>query len=169
MTEVLCVVPNGTIPAGFYNVLSCCYCSVVVDWWNIYDKLRRFYLDTGLKFVVGSAFRSSKNAFLISLWMMTWLLIKNLKLTRSKWQIWLKREATSMRQAAEWGMRDLQSSYPRLKDTLLYEEFGECHHIFHCLLHLFDLCSRHVGINQITNVYLPALCNNANGQLYNTN
>ena len=36
-----------------------------------------------------------------------------------------KGQATSMRQAAEWGMRAIQSSFPRLKDTFVYEETGE--------------------------------------------
>ena len=33
-------------------------------------------------------------------------------------------EATSMHQAAEWGMRALQSSFPRLKDRFFCEEKG---------------------------------------------
>jgi hypothetical protein len=36
-----------------------------------------------------------------------------------------QRQATSMRQAAEWGMRTIQSSFPRLKDTFVYEDTGE--------------------------------------------
>lgn len=34
----------------------------------------------------------------------------------------VKREATSMRQWAEWGMQGVQASFPRLIDTLPYEE-----------------------------------------------
>ena len=47
------------------------------------------------------------------------------------------------------------SSFPRLKDTLSYEEYGERKYIFTCLFLLFNLRSRLVGINQIANVYLP--------------
>ena len=37
----------------------------------------------------------------------------------------LGQQATSCRQAAEWGMRGLQGSFPRLKDHIIYEENGE--------------------------------------------
>jgi hypothetical protein len=36
----------------------------------------------------------------------------------------LHQQATSLRQAAEWGMRAVQSSFSRLKDGILYEESG---------------------------------------------
>ncbi len=67
-----------------------------------------------------------------------------------------------MRQSAEWGMRALQSSFPRLKDTLTYKERGERRIMFDCFFHLFNLRSRLVGINQITSVYLPTLDIDAN-------
>ena len=53
----------------------------------------------------------------------------------------IKREATSMHQSAEWCMRALQSSFPRLKDTLAYEEHCEWGITFDCLFHLFNLQS----------------------------
>ena len=34
-------------------------------------------------------------------------------------------QATSLRQAAEWGMRAIQGAMPRLKDAIHYEENGE--------------------------------------------
>ena len=37
----------------------------------------------------------------------------------------LGQQATSCRQAAEWGMQGLQGSFPRLKDCIIYEENGE--------------------------------------------
>jgi hypothetical protein len=33
---------------------------------------------------------------------------------------WVKEQATSLHQAAEWGMRALQGSFPRLKDRLVF-------------------------------------------------
>ena len=59
----------------------------------------------------------------------------------------IKREVTSMQQAAEWG----------LKDSLVYEEKGERRRILTCLSLLFNLCARKVGINQIKAVYLNGL------------
>ena len=37
----------------------------------------------------------------------------------------IQREATSMRQSAEWGMRSFQSSFPRIKDRIPFKERGE--------------------------------------------
>jgi hypothetical protein len=49
----------------------------------------------------------------------------------------IKREATSMRQSAKWGMHRVQSLSSQLKDTLHFEEHGEknssLHHFFCCL------------------------------------
>ena len=72
-----------------------------------------------------------------------------------------------MRQSAQWGMRAVQSSFPRLKDMMVLEERGE-RIIFNCLFHLYNWRSRLVGINQIAkNVYLPALDFDANVQFVN--
>jgi len=46
-----------------------------------------------------------------------------------------------MRQLTEWGMRAIESSLPRLKDMMLYEEFGEHWIIIKTLLLLYNLCA----------------------------
>ena len=74
----------------------------------------------------------------------------------------VKRDATSMRQTAEWGMRAIQSSFPRLKDTVKYEELGERRTMMKMVLLLYNLRARLVGINQIRNVYMPMLEVDAN-------
>lgn len=71
-------------------------------------------------------------------------------------------QATSMRQAAEWGMRSLQSAFPRLKDRFIYEENGERRVIMTMMLLLHNLRARRVGINQIKTVYMSALNADAN-------
>ena len=62
-------------------------------------------------------------------------------------------EATSLRQAAEWGMRQIQGAFPRLKDRIQYEENGErrCYLVLMCLL--YNMRLELVGLNQIRNVY----------------
>lgn len=37
----------------------------------------------------------------------------------------MERDATSVLQSADWGMRALQGSFPILKDRMIYEERGE--------------------------------------------
>lgn len=70
--------------------------------------------------------------------------------------------ATSARQTAEWGMRGLQASFPRLKDRFVYEERGERRITLKMLLLLYNMRARMVGINQIRNTYMPHLIQDAN-------
>jgi hypothetical protein len=165
VTGVLCFVPDGTIVIAFYNVPGCCHDSTVADWGNVYTKLEEVYDNTELKCVVDSAFCSFNHDFLIKSSQDDLTCEPQYENLQDQLQnIAVKREATSMRQSAEWGMRAVQSSFPRLKDTLLYEERGERRIMFDCLFLLFNLRSRLVGINQITNVYLPSLRQDANIQ-----
>jgi hypothetical protein len=69
-----------------------------------------------------------------------------------------------MRQAAEWGMRAIQSSFPRLKDTFVYEETGEHRIVMKMLCLLYNLRARTVGINQIKNVFMKQLDEDANNE-----
>jgi ribosomal protein S30 len=72
------------------------------------------------------------------------------------------RDATSVRQMAEWGMRGLQGSFPRLKDRLIYEERGERKIILHLIVLLYNFCASTVGINQIQSSFMPHLERSAN-------
>ena len=72
-------------------------------------------------------------------------------------EILVNRDATSMQQLAEWGMRMFQSSFPRIKDCIIYEEQGERRLILQMLILLFNYRANTVGINQILNVYMPEL------------
>ena len=76
----------------------------------------------------------------------------------------MKDEATSMHQSAELGMRGVKASFPQLKDTLPYDEYGERKMILTCLLLMYNCYARLVGINQIRNVDLPLLEQDANMQ-----
>jgi len=73
-----------------------------------------------------------------------------------------KREATSARQTAEWGMLALQASFPRLKDRFVYEERGERRIVLKIMVLLYNMRARMVGINQILNTYMPRLMWDAN-------
>ena len=62
-----------------------------------------------------------------------------------------------MRQSAEWGMRALQASFPRLKDRLIYEEKEERRLILKSIVLLYNVRVRKVGINQVTNTFVANL------------
>ena len=135
------------------NVPGCIHDSTVCDWGNIYQKLEEVYLRNGGKCAVDSAFCKKKNDFLIK---------SSQSLPDTAEEIVVNREATSMRQSAEWGMRTFQSSFPRIKDRIIYEEGSERKLILQFLVYLFNFRANKVGINQIRNTYMQALQQTAN-------
>jgi hypothetical protein len=74
----------------------------------------------------------------------------------------IARDATSMRQSAEWGMRAFQSSMPCLKDCMKFETHGEQMVTLTMMILLYNLRARAVGINQLTSVYTAPLHCDAN-------
>ena len=69
----------------------------------------------------------------------------------------INNQATSVRQAAEWGMRAFQGSFPRVKDRFIYEEKGERKIILKFIVYLYNYRARKVGLNQILNTYMQHL------------
>ena len=132
-------------------------------WGRIYDKLQAIYDETGLKFVVDSVFCGQSFPFLIKSGQDQFTADRGCRNHRERIEnISKKRHATSMHQSVEWGMRAVESSFPRLKDTMVYEVYGERRITMKMLLLLYNLRARLVGINQIRNVYMPALNVDAN-------
>jgi hypothetical protein len=77
-----------------------------------------------------------------------------------------KKEATSARQTAEWGMRMIQKSFPGLKDRFVYEERGERRICLKMMVLLYNMRARMVGINQIRNTYMRHLTRDANKDVF---
>ena len=71
----------------------------------------------------------------------------------------INRQATSVRQLSEWGMRCLQGLFPRMKDKFRYEENGERKLILQMIVLLY-------GQSQIASVYMPFLHRSANRQAF---
>jgi hypothetical protein len=124
---------------------------------NIYDKLGAIYNLTGGKCTVDSAFARNTYPFLIK----SCKLLPDMTLD----EIEVARNATSMHQSSEWGMRAFQASFPRIKDCITIEYRGQRKLMMKLMVHLYNLRTRKVGINQILNVYMPALDEDVN-QLY---
>ena len=66
----------------------------------------------------------------------------------------LNRQATSVRQFAEHGMRMIQGQFPRLKDPLQLEEFGERKVVLTLMILLYNYQTSKVGVNMILNSYM---------------
>lgn len=160
ITGVFCFCPDGTIAIASYNIPGSVHDSQIAEIGNIYKKLERVYELTGAKCTADSAFASSKGPYIIKSAQnpppCNGNVAEYARLLR------MHEEATSMRQSAEWGMRALQSSFPRLKDRIVYEEHGERKRIQRMMFLLFNIRARRVGINQIRNYYMPELERNAN-------
>ena len=66
----------------------------------------------------------------------------------------LNREATSLRQLSEWGMRMLQASFPRIRSALPCEEDGEREIILRVMILLHNFAAESMGLNQIFNSFM---------------
>jgi hypothetical protein len=159
--------PDGTIPAAVFNLPGAVHDSCAADWGGIYRKLTRVYVKTGGRATVDSAFNCTNQPFLIKS-SQDEFASRATTVSEARAQIQLNREATSMRQAAEWGMNALQTSNPRLVDKFRWEERGERGFILKQIVLAYNLRARMVGINQILNVYMPLLREDA-GSIFNEN
>ncbi len=163
VTSVFVFCPDGTIPIAFFNVPGSVHDSQVVHWGKVYDKLGVVYDETGGKCMVDSEFGKVNKPYLFK---SSQNYLVSTMPTRHKQRLDLqrKRQATSMRQAAEWGMRAIQSLFPCLKDTFVYEETGERRIVMKMLCLLYNLRARTVGINQIKNVFMKQIDEDANNE-----
>jgi len=130
----------------------------------VYDKLGAVYDKTGGKCTVDFAFGKVNRPFLIKS-SQDYLISTMSTRQEQRLDLQLKRQATSMRQAAEWGMRTMQSSFPRLKDTFVYEDTSEHRILMKMVCLLYNLCARTIGINRIKNVFMKHLNVDANNEM----
>jgi hypothetical protein len=72
------------------------------------------------------------------------------------------RELLSYRQSAEWGNRQLQGTFGRLRLPLDINDPEQRGDLLEVCFRLFNLCMRRIGINQIRSVYLPIWFENNN-------
>jgi DDE superfamily endonuclease len=158
VSAVFVFCPDGTIPMCCFNVPGSIHNSKIAEWGNIYKKLRKVYERTGGICTADSAFSMRCSLFILKT---GGFLATNNAAEFARW-VHLNRQTTSMRQTAEWGMRSMQASFPRLKDRIVYEEHGERKLIMQLCILLHNLCARRVGINQIKSVYMESLNVNAN-------
>ena len=113
--SVLCFCPDGMIPIAAFNMPGSFHDSTVAEYGGVYAKLEAMFNKYGVKCTADSAFGGKTYPFLIKS-SQDPLLATGETQDEIVAQVRIQLEATSMRQAAEWGMRAVQSSFPRLKD-----------------------------------------------------
>jgi hypothetical protein len=137
----------------------------VAELGNIYEKLEQVYETMGGKCCVDSAFSNHKRDYLLKSGQD---LLGSSAPTQREQNLkhQLRRQATSARQTAEWGMLTIQASFPRVKDRFIYEEHGERRIVMKMFVLLYNMRARMVGINQIWNTYMPHLLRDANEDVW---
>jgi len=140
---------DGRIIRCIANAPGSLHDSTLAEWAGIYDALEEVYQRTGAKCCVDSAFASVNNPYLLKSSQTPLDGDGPVALLRNE-------QATSLRQAAEWGMRAIQSAFPRLKDRIRCEAAGE-RRIFLALVPLlYNFRLATVGLNQLQNTYVPS-------------
>jgi len=149
VSNVFVFTPDGVIVSCAINFPGCIHDSLVADYGDIYEKLKCHVDQFGGKGVDDSAFTSRRYPFII----------KSARTLQSatNYEISLNEDATSLRQSAEWGIRGLQGSFPRLTEDIVYEEDGERYLFLSTTVLLYNFRARYVGYNQIRSVFLPEL------------
>lgn len=155
VSNVFVFAPAGTIIACAINAPGSMHDSQIAEWGGVYEKLEQCFNVHGGRVVVDSAFSQGQYPFLIKS-------AQDETNAEGALEVIRIRQATSARQASEWGMRAFQATFPRMKDRFMYEEHGERKLMLNCAVLLFNLRSRMVGINQILSTYMPHLSVEAN-------
>ncbi len=117
---------------------------------SIYSTIERIYQRTGGKCVLDSAFCAGESDGIIKS-------AQDAISGETPEEIAVLKDATSLRQAAEWGMRALQGAFPRLKDRIPWDEYDNRFFFLLQIVLLYNYRVERVGLNQIRNTYLPAL------------
>jgi len=121
-SDLFAFAPDGTIVACVTNCPGSVHDSLVGDCSmdrngrDIYDRLEIVCNASNGKVVVDSAFCKKRFPFLIK---------SSQADPTTRYDFERNVQATSVRQAAEWGNRGLQSAFPRLKGKIRWEDMGE--------------------------------------------
>ena len=135
--------PDGKIALCVLNAPGTFHYSTMAHY-GIYEGMERIYELCEGKVVVDSAFKISDGDYLIKSSQCDPFDNDALRLNR---------QATTIRQLSEWGMRMIQAAFPRLKEALIYEEKGDRMVILRLMVNLYNFHCHHIGINIIQNSY----------------
>ena len=153
VSGMLLFTPDGRVRAAYVNAPGCLHDSTLASWSEIYNKVDQVHELCGGKVVVDSAFASHKSKSLIKSHQSN---INTQNGTVRSCSA-VHRAATSVRQLSEWGMRGLQGSFPRLKDDILFEDYGERKLILFSIIYLYNFRATNVGQNQIKSTFTGLL------------
>jgi DDE superfamily endonuclease len=148
ITNLFVFAADGRIINCLTNVPGSVHDSTIAVWGGTYRKLRRIYERTGGVCCEDSAFAATEVPYLLR------SAPQDPQNAKTQADIRRQSEATSLRQAAEWGMRAIQGSMPRLTETIKYEKKGERRRVMKLVPLLYNLRLARVGLNQLANTYV---------------
>ena len=148
-TNVNCVfvfAPDGKIRMCTLNAPGSMHDSTIADY-GVYQKVASTFAQHNAKICVDSAFRLGSRDYLIKS-------SQQDPIDGNFRTIVLNRQATSLWQLSEHGMRMIQGQFPRSKDPMPFEERGDRKDILHLMVLLYNFQASTVGINQILNTFM---------------
>jgi DDE superfamily endonuclease len=146
ITNIIVFAPDGSIPCCALNAPGCLHDSTIADYGGVYNKLESVYKKYNVKTVIDSAFSLTLGKHLI----------KSSQLDPMDRALALQnQQATSVRQLSEWGMRQIQAKFPRMTDSLRYEEQGGRLLDLKLMIRLYNHSVERIGMNQILDTYMP--------------
>ena len=146
VNSVFVFAPDGCIRICTLNAPGTFHDSTMAEY-GIYDKMEQLFMDSGVRIVVDSAFNLAGKPYLIQS-------SQDDPVHAGARGVTLNRAATSVRQLSEHGMRMIQGQFPRLKDAMVYEEFGERRVILNVMVLLYNYQTNTTGINHILNSFM---------------
>ena len=145
INSVLVFAPDGKIRIATLNCPGSWHDSTIAEY-GVYSKMEEIYDRHQARVVVDSAFSLATKDFMIKS-------SQQDPIDRGPEGVLVNRNATSVRQLSEWGMRMIQGSFPRLKDNMILEDFGDRKIIMNLVVALYNFQTSAVGINQILNTF----------------
>ena len=135
---------DGRIQICTLNAPGTSYDSAMAAY-GVYSKMEALYNQYKVKVVVDSAFRLADADYMIRSSQEDPTSIEGLVLNRA---------AISVRQLSEWGMRMIQGQFPRMKDSIVFEEAGERKVILNLMVLLYSFQTSAIGMNEILNSFM---------------
>lgn len=150
LSNLFVFAPDGKIIFCLLNAPGSLHDSTLAECSNLYQLLNDVFVQTGGQCCMDSAFVSKNNPAVIK---------KSDHLNHASYELEMITmiQATSLQQSAEWGMHPLQSAFPRIKQTIKFDETEERKYILMAITLLHNYRCSKVGLNQIQNVYASHL------------
>jgi len=140
--------PSGLIVVCSVNAPRSWHDSIVAENGGLYSDLKRVHDATGGKCVADSAFSLKRCRFIIKSGK------RKVGETAARTVQW--RQATHLRQSAEWGMRAIQGSFLRLKYRFIFSGDPCDRQLFmHLIPLLLNFQTNYVGLNQLQSTFYP--------------